>query len=182
MSEAEVKLLVERYPFLLPRNVFTDKLPEDYDYTYIKYLEIPEGWNKLFFQLCEDIRQPLIEANYLNKFRLAQVKEKFNELRVYHYGAPEAVEDIIRKYEVMARYICSYCGKPAEYETCELHIESFCSNCRKDLIGCGYSAVKPITFKDFFTLVCYDKDRNKTETTISFKDEWERYISILKNE
>lgn len=28
MTEAVVKELVEKYPFLLPRNVFTDKIPE----------------------------------------------------------------------------------------------------------------------------------------------------------
>lgn len=43
MTKAEVRKLVERYPFLLPRNVITDKIPNDYDYTYIKYLEIPKG-------------------------------------------------------------------------------------------------------------------------------------------
>lgn len=34
MTQEEIKQLVERYPYLLPRNVWTDKVPEDYDYTY----------------------------------------------------------------------------------------------------------------------------------------------------
>lgn len=88
MTQEDIKKLVERYPYLLPRNVWTDKLPEDYDYTYIKGLEIPNGWRKLFFQMCEDIRQPLIDANYLDKFRFTQIKEKYNSLRCYHCGAP----------------------------------------------------------------------------------------------
>ena len=29
------KELIERYPYLLPHNIFTDKVPEDYDYSYI---------------------------------------------------------------------------------------------------------------------------------------------------
>ena len=41
------KELVERYPYLLPRNVFTDKLADDYNYDYINGIgEIPPGWNK----------------------------------------------------------------------------------------------------------------------------------------
>jgi hypothetical protein len=174
--QLKVKQLVEKYPFLLPRNIFTDRLPDDYDYTYIKYLEIPKGWNKLFLQLCEDIRQPLIDEGYLDSFRLTQVKEKFNELRVYHAGASDAVEDIIRKYEVMAKYICSHCGKPAEYETCEGYIESFCANCRKELLNRNCKSIKPIIFEDSFVLTQYDKTLKKTETKISFRDEWERYI------
>lgn len=178
--QLKVKQLVEKYPFLLPRNIFTDKLPDDYDYTYIKYLEIPKGWNKLFLQLCEDIRQPLIDEGYLDNFRLTQVKEKFNELRVYHTGAPDVVEDIIRKYEVMAKYVCSHCGRPADYETCECYIESFCSNCCcKERLAHNCGSIKPIIFKDSFVLTQYDKTLKKTETNISFRDEWERYIKNL---
>ena len=48
-SKEQNKKLCERYPFLLPRNVFSDKLEKDYDYSYIKGIgEIPEGWSKLF--------------------------------------------------------------------------------------------------------------------------------------
>ena len=31
---AENKRLVEEYPFLIPRNLFTDEIPDNYDYTY----------------------------------------------------------------------------------------------------------------------------------------------------
>ena len=31
----ENKELIEKYPFLQPRNVFTDKVSGDYDYSYI---------------------------------------------------------------------------------------------------------------------------------------------------
>ena len=35
MSDIEKnKELIKKYPFLLPRNVWTDKVPEDYDYSY----------------------------------------------------------------------------------------------------------------------------------------------------
>jgi hypothetical protein len=86
MEKTKVKVLVERYPYLLPRNVWNDKVPEDYDYTYIMGIDtIPKGWQKLFLQMCEDIRQPLIDADYLDKFRFSQIKEKYNGLCCCHF-------------------------------------------------------------------------------------------------
>lgn len=173
--ETKIKVLVERYPFLLPRNVFTDKIPEDYDYTYIKYLEIPKGWKKLFFQMCEDIRQPLIDANYLDKFRFSQIKEKYNTMRCYHFGAPEEVDEIINKYCMMASYVCTNCGKPAMYET-DGYIASFCEECWKDLVR--HNSVEPIDFKPYYKVTTY-KDGKHYKKTISFEDEWNRYLADI---
>ena len=41
MKQEQIKKLVERYPYLLPRNVWTGEVPEDYDYTYIIGVEVP---------------------------------------------------------------------------------------------------------------------------------------------
>ena len=78
------KALIEEYPYLQPRNVWNDEISEDYDYEYIlgEY-DLPEGWMKLFLQMCEDIREPLVKANYLNEFRFSQLKEKYGSMRVY---------------------------------------------------------------------------------------------------
>ena len=35
MTKEENKALIERMPYLLPRNVFTDKVVDNYDYEYI---------------------------------------------------------------------------------------------------------------------------------------------------
>ena len=172
MTQEEIKALVERYPYLLPRNVLTDEVPTDYDYTYIKYMEIPQGWEKLFFQMCEDIRQPLIDASYLEKFRFTQVKEKYNSMRCYHAGAPEEVCDILDKYEQMARYICTNCGKPATYET-QGYIASFCENCYNGLRH--QLKADKIEFKPYYKIRKYQKGKS-TEMTISFEEEWNRYI------
>ena len=103
MTRDEIIKLVERYPYLLPRNVFTDKLPDDYAYDRILHTEIPKGWNRLFLQMCEDIRQPLIDDDYLDKFRFTQVKEKYNRLECYNRGASEEVNTILEKYMVSGR-------------------------------------------------------------------------------
>ena len=173
----ENRRLVERYPYLLPRNVFSGKVPDDYDYHYIRGVELPDGWNKLFLQMCEDIRQPLIDADYLDKFRFSQIKEKFNELRCYHFGAPKEVDGILSKYEQMSRYVCTRCGKPAEYET-QGYIASYCMDCWKDFVR--HEKVEVIKFKPYFKRIVCDKN-GKREEIISFEDEWNRYLKEIEN-
>lgn len=171
-NKEKIKEIVERYPYLLPRNVWTDKVPEDYDYTYIKGLEIPIGWRRLFFQMCEDIRQPLIDADCLDKFRFSQIKEKYNEMRCYHFGAPEEVDNIINKYEQMAYYVCTRCGKPATYET-QGYFASYCDDCFKDFVR--HQDVEPIEFRPYFK-ISGRKNGEDYEKIVSFEDEWNRYI------
>lgn len=181
MTQEKIKELIGRYPFLLPRSVWTDEVDEDYDYSYIFSLEIPTGWDKLFFQLCEDIRQPLIDADYLDKFRLLQVKEKFNRLEVYHQGIPEAaavVEIIIGKYSMMAGYVCCVCGKPATYET-HGYIASYCDDCWKDYVR--HDKGEWLKFKPEYTVRGW-KDGESYVKTISFEDEWNRYLKSLEVE
>lgn len=170
------KQLVERYPFLLPRNVFTDELPEDYDYSYIRGIgELPKGWEKLFLQMCEDIRQPLIDARQLETFRFMQIKEKYNCMECYNNGAPEAVHEIIDKYSIMAGYICTNCGRPATYKT-QGYVASYCADCFKDSIKHERGEwIEPSTeyiVHGFKAGRCYTK-------TISFKHEWDNYINSL---
>lgn len=63
--------LIERFPFLIPRNRWTGKVPEDYDYSYTELDSMPDGWRKAFGeQMCEDIRDELVHAEYLNQYRI----------------------------------------------------------------------------------------------------------------
>ena len=177
MTQEEIKQLVERYPYLLPRNVWTDRVPEDYDYTYLRGVdEIPPGWRLLFMQMCEDIRQPLIDSDFIDKFRFTQIKEKYNRLECYTYGAPVPVQDIIDKYSMMSSYICTVCGKPAIYETLGW-IASFCEECRKD--RCRHADVIKIKFRPYYKVRGF-KDGKRYKKTISFKDEWVRYLNSMK--
>ncbi len=176
-TKEENKKLIKRYPFLQPRNVWTDKIPEDYDYDHIRggTHELPDGWVGLFLQMCEDIREPLIKANYLDKFRFTQIKEKFNHMRCYNNGASEEVLEIIQKYEVMSRYICTKCGKPAVYETSG-YIESYCVDCWKDISR--HEEGEFIECKTSYKVEGY-KNGEHYEKNVSFEDEWNRYIKSL---
>jgi hypothetical protein len=95
------KELIERYPFLIPRNVWSGKIVENYDYDnpdYILLDDMPDGWRKAFGeQMCEEIREELIKAQerdpeggyddgdkvvpYLQGYYPIQIKEKYGQLR-----------------------------------------------------------------------------------------------------
>jgi len=104
--------LIERFPFLIPRNRWTGKVPEDYDYSYTELDSMPDGWRKAFGeQMCEDIRDELVHAEYLNQYRISQIKEKYGTLCWYDFGCTERMlRDIIPKYERLSARICIRCG------------------------------------------------------------------------
>lgn len=109
------KWLCKRYPFLIPRNVFSDEICWDKKYSWTLSEEFPKGWWKAFgLQFCEELREDLIKCNYLNKLRFDQIKEKYGQLRVYTNGIPigSQVYEIIEHYSVLSENICIICGKP----------------------------------------------------------------------
>ena len=119
----ENKRLCKRYPFLRPRNRFDDIIMWEHpkwDWRYQRPYEwteldiMPDGWRKAFGkQMCEEIRNVLIENNYLYKYRIVQIKEKYGSLRWYDWGGPQKVQDIIDKYEHISARTCIRCGRPA---------------------------------------------------------------------
>ena len=173
----EEKLIVTEYPFLRVRDIdgtvdMNAKFP-------LMYLEIPDGWYKLFFQMCDDIKPILQREGILETFSFIQVKEKYNQLRCYHRGAPAEVDDIIQKYEVMASYICTKCGQPASRET-RGYIASFCEGCWKEMETKIHDKCESIEFKPYFKVTRFSKGEHY-EKTISFEDEWNRYIKKIIN-
>lgn len=109
------KALIERFPFLMPRNRWTDKIPEDFDYSYTELDAMPDGWRKAFGeQMCEEIRAELVCVDYLDKYRITQIKEKYGSLRWYDLGCTERMlREIIPKYESLSVRTCIQCGEPA---------------------------------------------------------------------
>ena len=63
MTAEENRNLIERFSFLLPRNCWTGKVPEDYDYSYTELDAMPDGWRKTFGeQLCEELKAELVKV------------------------------------------------------------------------------------------------------------------------
>ena len=67
--------LIKKYPWLQLRNVRTnEKL--DSEFTWLD--DLPEGWRKAFgLQMVEELDQILRKANYQDKYKIAQIKEKW---------------------------------------------------------------------------------------------------------
>lgn len=92
---------------------------------------IPKGWRKAFgLQLCKELKAELKRCNYLKKYRISDVKEKFGSLQVYDGGAPEGsdIQDILHKYEFISYRTCIECGRPAKYITSGW-ICPYCEDC-----------------------------------------------------
>ena len=102
------RYLCEKYPFLNPH-------VENWDYEFIELDFMPDGWRKSFgLEMCEEIKKALIKNNYLNDYYIAEIKEKYGGLRWYDYGAPDEVEEIIKKYEQLSLHTCEFCGEHIE--------------------------------------------------------------------
>jgi hypothetical protein len=65
-----------------------------------------EGWRPILEELCAKIEvlDPTV--------RIAQIKEKFGDLRLYIDGGSEEVYDLIREAEERSSVTCEYCGAP----------------------------------------------------------------------
>lgn len=167
------KKLIEEYPFLLPRNVFTDEVSPNYDYSYILGInDLPKGWAKLFLQMCEDLKKQLIKDNYLDQFRFSQIKEKYNRMECYNNGCSEAAQRIIDKYGHMAQYVCTVCGKPAYWET-QSYVASYCEQCWKDFGRHEPSEVIKSAYQ--YRIIRYIGGKREYKT-VSFLREWKKYF------
>lgn len=134
LSEKEAnKRLIEEFPFLLPRNGFTDEVCKDYDYSYTELDdECPIGWTELKLNFYRELKPLLIKANYLDKFRIIQSKEKWGYWHLYTNGVPKNIFDecrhLLNKYEILSENTCIFCGKKAKM--CDFGcISPICKSC-----------------------------------------------------
>lgn len=173
------KKLIKEFPFLQPRNVWTDKIADDYDYTYVLGVDdLPAGWERLFLQMCKDLKKQLIKDNYLDKFRFTQIKEKYNTMRLYNNGCSEKAHRILDKYEYLSRYVCTVCGDVATVET-QGYVASFCDKCRRG--WCALERMEPIELnKTYYRTILYTAQGEEFYNKVSFKREWNKYLKGLK--
>lgn len=128
----ENKKLLDKYPFLLPRNVWTDEVLEDYNYEYTIMDEIPIGWRIAFGELFfDELLEELKRVDFIDQYRVLQVKEKFGTFRWYTGGVPQnsTLHDIADKYEELSANICIDCGKPNVPMVNESWISPYCFEC-----------------------------------------------------
>lgn len=173
----EEKQYVEKYPFLRVREIdgtidVNSKFP-------LMSLEIPDGWYELFFQMCDDLKEVLIEEGYLNTFYFVQIKEKYNRLECYsgHFET-DKISQVLRKYEYLSQFVCTRCGKPATIETAQGYIESFCNDCwQAQHRRCMASDIE---FNAQFEIVSFGRSTGTIKTIVDVSDEWNRYLKRLE--
>lgn len=142
-KQKENEALIKEYPFLRLSNEWSGEHYDDDDYSYTWLDDMPDGWRKSFGkQMCDEIKEELIRCNYLDKYRIMQIKEKFGALRWYDCGIPDGckVWDIVDKYEKISSHTCIVCGKPAT-KISTGWISPFCDKCA-DNINCNYKPIE----------------------------------------
>lgn len=114
--------LVTEYPFLLPKNRMTGEPIENYDYGFTELDEMPDAWRFTFSeQMLKELKEILVKGNYLDKYTILQIKEKYGKLRIYSNSIPK---DIMKeyceweeKYTELSENTCYFCGDKAEAMT-----------------------------------------------------------------
>ena len=142
------KELLKKYPFLLPRNVWTGLEIPDYDYTYTLADDIPIGWRAAFGDLLiEEINQDLLKNNFVDEYRIMQIKEKYGGLRWYSGGLPRdsKISNIVHKYEMISENICIACGKPDVPMIPRGWISPYCSDCCNKFNRCSKEEYDELT-------------------------------------
>lgn len=99
------RYLIERYPWLYP-------YPND---NGILLDALPSGWRDLILDLCAELRVLLDKYDLVDKYRVAEAKEKWFMLRWYDYltdgsEMPQDIVDLVMEYEEQSQYVCMLCG------------------------------------------------------------------------
>ena len=108
--------LCMKYPFLVPRDIFTGEEDEDYDYSYTYMDSIPNGWRISFGeQWASDVQAAInkLPEEERDIVRVIQLKEKYGMFRQYFAHCTDELRDIVYKYEDLSERTCIECGAPA---------------------------------------------------------------------
>lgn len=131
------KELIEKYPWLQIRNVWTGELvePENYEFTWLD--DLPNGWRKAFgSKMVKELDKILRKANYQNQYQITQIKEKYGVLCWYDNGVPTGTskeyDKWLAKYEELSKHICLVCGKPGEIDYTQYWLIPLCDEHRKE--------------------------------------------------
>lgn len=90
---------------------------------------LPTGWHDLILDMCKEIKQAL-PKELVNKYQVVEAKEKWYGLSWYDglcdlSHMPFAITDIVCKYEIQSREVCTMCGrsKPRDQLLCDKCME-----------------------------------------------------------
>lgn len=132
------KELINLYSWLQPRNAWTDEIIDDVeDFCELDFM--PKGWRIAFGEeMCEKINKLLLKSNFVDQYRISQIKEKYGELRWYDNGVPKSISEeyykIIDFYSEKSKHTCFVCGEPAEIDYNKSYLIPVCDKCKPKII------------------------------------------------
>jgi hypothetical protein len=139
----EAKEWVKKYPFLRFKNNDCCPWQNTEEVKSCWMFDLPVGWYGIGAQMCDELMTAL--GKYADDFVILQLKEKFNEIRLYYGWADreytdeesdemhalyDGIENVIRKYAEISYNTCVVCGKPATKVTYD-YIAGYCDECYK---------------------------------------------------
>ena len=113
--------LIEEYPWL---DIGDEQL--------ILLDTLPTGWHDLILDMCKEIKRELAKYDLVSKYEVIEAKEKWYGLSWYDglddlSPMPFTITDIVCKYEVQSREVCTMCGrsKPRDQLLCDKCMERY---------------------------------------------------------
>lgn len=113
----EIKEMLERYPFLQYRNIFTNEPTYKTEEENIKHNYYTEwdgyGWEKLWKKYLEKLfylYDNKWSEEVKKRFRFTEIKEKYGTLRIYT-SLTDTEESLEMKAEMLSAWTCERCGK-----------------------------------------------------------------------
>ena len=186
-NKANAQWWVERYPFLRIKDnrVYPWLNTEEVEECWLDCL--PDGWVKAFGkQMCDDLMETL--GDYASEWKIAQVKEKFGAMRLYHNGCPKDiasnVESIIGKYSYISQFVCVNCGSLDAQMYNDGWVSPWCDKCFTHMMEykCEKYDLEKTNWDKFIVgnkfIPTYEIKRfteaGITTVTVDVSDEWER--------
>ena len=94
-----------------------------------EYDAFGKGWGMLWRMMITDLAPLMRKYNLQDKFFFEEIKEKYGEIRAYHNGAPDEINNIIDAYSVISRNVCQWCGRPDSAISKGYWVECQCKQC-----------------------------------------------------
>lgn len=165
----ENKKLCKKYPWLIPRNRWSDEICwVRHSYDSIELDDMPKGWRKAFGDIwCEQVHDLLKKYNCIKDFRIQQLKEKFGQFRQYFNFSFKELNDLITDYEIISEYVCVRCGKlNSPVINNQGWYEPICKECydkqrfnnvsyKKKIIDAGIESLEDMKIPTNYTVTCY---------------------------
>lgn len=123
--------LCNKYPILVPRNVYTGNTVTGYDYSYTMLDFIPYGWKVAFGEAWARDIQEAINISLQDKkddIFILQLKEKYGILTQYFSEYTDELDSVIDKYEELSKKTCIKCGKLRENVIANKNL-LYCNDC-----------------------------------------------------